>query len=583
VRPGAGWPRPDGVPAAPAPSRPRAARARPVGHPRGRAACVTAVGGLCLLLGLVPGPLPAQVVPDPGQLQRDLLRDRERFEERLPEDELPEGPVLEAPDQDLPLLPDADVRFLLRGVRFTESALIPEAELRAIAREFIGREVTFGELNELTRAINEIYAREGIVTGRAIIPPQRIEDGVVEVLLVEGELGELLIEGNAYLRDGHLRRRLPVTPGEVIDPRALEAALLRYNRTRDARLSASLAAGDEFGESNVRVQVDEPPRWVGQLSVDNNGAPSTGEEQGGLLASVWSPLGFGDRATAFVGVAEGSRNGDFLYAFPVNRWGGRLELRYAVSDIEVVDGPLRELDIDGDSQTVRGRLAQPLTRGERWWTDAFLGAERLTSESTLDAVEFSDNTVDEVFVAARLRDRGPGAGRFGYQWSVSPRVGYFSAEDILGNDEDGLLLGLGLDWQQRLGDAFFGTLTAEGQYADDPDTVPSARLFRVGGATTVRGYEDGIIVGERGYYASAQVNWRVRGWATPFAFVDYGHVEPVDQESESITGIGAGVFLRWGQRLSGELAYGYAVDEVVPDQDEFQIHVRAVLQFGPQG
>lgn len=532
---------------------------------------------------LAAGPAAGQTVPDPGQLQRDLLRDRERFEERLPEDEAQEGPVLDAPEPELPLLPDADVRFLLRGVRFTESALIPEETLRAIARDFIGEEVSFGELNDLTRRINDVYAREGIVTGRAVIPPQRIEQGVVEVLLVEGELGELRFEGNETLSSSHLRPRLPVTAGEVIDPRALEAALRRYNRTGEARLSASLAAGETFGTSNLRVQVDEPPRWVAQLSADNAGAPTTGEEQAGLLASLWSPFGFGDRATAFVGYAEGSRNGDFLYAFPVNRWGGRLELRYAVSEIEVVDGPLRELAIEGDSETARGRLVQPLTRGERWWTDAYLGVERLTSESTLDGVAFSDNTVDEVFVAARLVDRGLGRGYFGYQWSVTPRVGQYRSEDILGEDEDGLLYGLRFDWQQRLGEAVYGTLTAEGQYADDPDTVPSARLFRVGGATTVRGYEDGIAAGEDGYYASAQVNWRARAGITPFAFVDHGHVAPAAQESESLTGVGTGFYWRWGERLSGELAYGYAVDELVPDQDEYRIHFRAVLQFGPQG
>src|SRR5690606_40196049 len=88
-------------------------------------------------------------------------------------------------------LPETDDVFELDAIRFTESVFIDATVLEEIAASYRDRPVRFADLNEMLGKINAIYAERGIVSARAIVPPQTVDNGVLEVRLVEGRLGEL--------------------------------------------------------------------------------------------------------------------------------------------------------------------------------------------------------------------------------------------------------------------------------------------------------------------------------------------------------------------------------------------------------
>lgn len=63
------------------------------------------------------------------------------------------------------------VRFMVREIRFTESAILPAEKLAELARlPTPARELALAELRDLTTRIDEAYRERRVVTARAVIP-----------------------------------------------------------------------------------------------------------------------------------------------------------------------------------------------------------------------------------------------------------------------------------------------------------------------------------------------------------------------------------------------------------------------------
>ena len=76
--------------------------------------------------------------------------------------------------------------FELMSVRFTESDYLSREQLLDIISPWLGQNVTFADLQKLVDAVNKRYRVEGVYTATAVLPPQRIEGGLVLIRLIEG-------------------------------------------------------------------------------------------------------------------------------------------------------------------------------------------------------------------------------------------------------------------------------------------------------------------------------------------------------------------------------------------------------------
>lgn len=80
--------------------------------------------------------------------------------------------------------------FILTSIRFTPSDILSK-DFQPIVQPRLNQPVTIDDLNTITEAITALYQQKGIFTASAILPPQRIENGVVVIQLVEGKLGQI--------------------------------------------------------------------------------------------------------------------------------------------------------------------------------------------------------------------------------------------------------------------------------------------------------------------------------------------------------------------------------------------------------
>jgi hypothetical protein len=218
-------------------------------------------------------------------------------------------------------------QFVLEGVK-----ILPEKDVQAVLKPYTNTPVTFDDLQKACDAIVELYRRAGY-TVQAILPPQKIADGVVKILVTEAKLGKVIVE----TPDGPVRFSTPraaeyITyanqPGKPLNTKDLESALIILNEVPGVVVKSTLEQGDQDGETNVRLLMTPPKQnWTARGELNNYGSRTTGANQGVVGFNYLNPTGIGD-SVGFNGiVAEGSQYVQGNYSAPVHPSG----LRFGVS------------------------------------------------------------------------------------------------------------------------------------------------------------------------------------------------------------------------------------------------------------
>jgi hemolysin activation/secretion protein len=538
----------------------------------------TVAAGLTLVIASVPaGAQQNRNLERETQNPGRLLEQRER-EERFygPRDELesdePDLDVDELEDGKLP--EDSGETFVLQGVRFNQSAFIDDARLRELADRYVGEEVRFADINELVDEINAIYRERGQITARAVVPPQRIEGGILRIRLVEGETGAVELRGRTYTDADFLRSAVGLETGQTIDVPAMQRRLRGINRLTRLQLGAQLQAGEEFGQSDVLIDVEEPPRWTGRVFVDNNGAKSTGEEQAGAVGTWNGPLARADRLTGLAVGSEGAVSVSGTYSVPVLPRGDLFTVQASYGETDIVDGGFEDFDIEGESTRLSAEYLMPGFVGRNWSVDALADASYVSSETDALGDPIADTEIVEFGVGLQARGGGERL-----RWFVEQRFLYGNSQNILNETNR---FGRFPGRLSFVSPGVFGgaiQLTGSWQLASK-ERIASPSEFTIGGVGTVRGYDNGVQAAANGGALSLEHHWRPDWYVDPYVFFDIGFVDQVRGENEAIRSVGTG--FNWefqGFRVNAAVAHTLDTD-VAPDQSEFRAHIRLTYAFG---
>ena len=146
------------------------------------------------------------------------------------------------------------------------------------------------------------------MTSGVVIPEQGVENGVVVLRAVEGELGGIVVEGNRHLRSGPIERRVLRHIQVPLNIADLQAGLdeLRKSDPLIERVNAELVPAQRLGESYLRVSVTERPAFELSVIAANDRSASIGEDRAALGVAYRGLIGNGDALSARVGVSDGA-------------------------------------------------------------------------------------------------------------------------------------------------------------------------------------------------------------------------------------------------------------------------------------
>jgi hemolysin activation/secretion protein len=479
---------------------------------------------------------------------------------------------------------------------------------------FIGQPVSRESMERLQVALRLLLAQHGRAFSLVYTPPQDITDARVQVVVQESVVGDLRVEGARYFETEQYLRRLGQTTGTPVDGRALTVGVDRINQNAFRNAATRVEAGMQPGTTDIILQVNERFPWRVFGGYSNTGTPTTKEDRVNAGVSWGNAFGLGHQM-----IVQWSSDPDAKYSRSISAnytsdlpYGHSITLFGAYSEIESV--PRGGLSQAGTSWQLGVNYDLPLSApSPRFSHRLVLGADFKSSDNNIEfalppfIIPISDNLTHILQARAayrwRLTDRF-GATSGGIKLVASPggltpenddaafrgsramaRASYFyGGADILRETNlDAVLPG----WRS--------TLRAEFQAASG--NLLGSEQFSAGGIGSVRGYEQGEVVGDNGLFFSAELlaptlplarrltGRKIRDALTPYAFYDYARAWNVDklvgEQPFNLASLGIGLRYQLTEHGSLQAAYGWQLrDSGSRETDRnSHLHLSASMSF----
>ena len=512
---------------------------------------------------------------DAGALQQNL------------EKQLPLPSPLALPEAQKPSVPERESAAKAGEVRFTVNSFVlegvktlPEAEVQAVLKGWVGKSVNFDDLQKACDAVVNLYRKNGL-TVQAILPPQKIDGGVVKILITEAKLSEVIVDTpQGDTRFGKARAAKYITyanpVGAPLNMDNLERALIILNETPGVMVASQLEPGKNDGETAVRVQLTEPPVGAGRVELNNYGSRTTGANQGVIALNANNVTGIGDQAAVNGIYSEGSQYIQGAYSLPASPNGLRLGVAGTYLNYKNVSNYASPNGGWGDSWTAGLSAAYPLIRSQ---------ATNLNATMNYDVKSYMNKNQATQYVISSYNINNFSLGMSGNHYdgfggggistgSVSLVFGYL---DILGTSTPGYgaytppsftKLAVSGSRNQQLTDdgltSFY--IAASGQMASV--NLNSAEQFYLGGPYGVRAYPVAQAGGSQGGLATAELRRQLPQNVTISAFFDAGLVQQykniypgwqgLTHANNTYSLMGAGLGVKWmsgGWNVSGSVAW----------------------------
>jgi hemolysin activation/secretion protein len=393
-------------------------------------------------------------------------------------------------------------RFRVNAFAMSGNTVFRERMLKQVIERFVDQELNLFDLNKAAAAITEFYHSRGYTLARAVIPAQRVVDGVVKIQIVEGRIGKLRFNGNRRFSNAFLAARTQMLqPGTLVTTAHLEHDLLLLNDIPGLGAKVVLEPGAEFGTTDAEVKVAEK-LVSGSVNLNNNGRSETGRTRLEAALNLNSPFGWGDQLSLSGSVTEQSLVRYWLagYSLPLNTLGTRLSLSAARTGYDV-SGAIAVLGVSGEVKTAEVGIIHPLERSRessQWLnvgvrhshaTESALGVP--TSDHKLNVLSLvyqlnhihDDSAITNLRLGLTTNFRGvkspaeQDAVRARYEVDVNHTSPFVKRWDLY--------------------------LRAAGVYSGE--MLPDTEKFSLGGPGSVRAFRPSEVRGDSGYLATAEL------------------------------------------------------------------------------
>lgn len=508
---------------------------------------------LLVLLGAA-GLAQAQVTPDAGSLLQQIEKNRPPpLPQKSPQDLQPAP----APLQNLP-----GVAVTVTEFRFQGNRLIGSDVLRQAVAPFVGRPLTFQELQNAALAVADAYRQQGWIV-RAYLPRQEIDGGIVTIQIVEALFGGARSSSGEPARMA-LGRIIPYVAsaqatGAPLNAEALDRALLIIDDLPGVGASGNLAAGEQDNETLLVMKLTDEPLFSGDAGVDNTGTRSTGAPRATANLALSSPLRIGDQAIANLIHSEGSDYGRVAYSIPVGTDGWRVGASASHLKYRLVADEFAALHAKGSSSTAGLDASYPLLRSRLRNLFLQLNYDNKRFDNQANGLTNSHYQIDgwTFGLSGNLFDNLGGGGANTASISVLRGKTDLDGSPNQLADAAGPRAGRGFtklrysaSRQQAVTESVSLFAALSGQDANR--NLDSSEKFYLGGNYGVRAYPASEAGGTNGQLINLEVRWRAPGGVGVSGFYDWGHVE-VNRDNRFAGAAvvnnyslkGAGVALSW--------------------------------------
>ncbi|MBI4826715.1 MAG: ShlB/FhaC/HecB family hemolysin secretion/activation protein [Nitrospirae bacterium] len=392
-------------------------------------------------------------------------------------------------------------------------------DIHACLEDYKDKDYTLDGLKDIADRITDLYQQEGYVLAKAYIPKQEIEDGIVTIAVVEGELGFIEITDNKYYTSEYVKNWFSHLKRDAVREQDIERAILLVNDTKALKVTTAFKRGKKPGTADLIVKVEDSYPLSLDLNYDNHGNPLISRGRMGFnLQTGMSP--FSGSELNIKGVMGERFDKTFYglidYQTPIGYQGARWGLRYLYADY-LVGGDLEILGLEGESQILGGYLSYPFVKTKKHNLTATMGFDyKHMFETDMDVQKSNDDLsvgyvrLDYDAIDRFLGDKMPAKNYLSLTYSHGFNSVFGSIKE---NDPDSSNFGADGNFDkynldvvrvQKMWKDIIVLTKGSGQYSNA--ILTSGEKFSIGGANSVRGTRLGEFVGEKGYLASLEIS-----------------------------------------------------------------------------
>ncbi|HVV27823.1 MAG TPA: ShlB/FhaC/HecB family hemolysin secretion/activation protein [Rhizomicrobium sp.] len=479
------------------------------------------------------------------------------------------------------------------AVRIIGARAVPQADIAAQFTSLENRDITAADLKPALDAINALYAGAGLPLGRAIVPAQRLKNGVLTVRIVEGFIETVTVKtDNEQTKALAENLAAPLKAERPLTRATLERVMLLLQEIPGITLSSAFEAmNPQTGGTRLVINAHIRPVTLG-ISLDNRSGAGGMPVLPYLTAEFDNLLGWGDQV-ALTALLSPRQQDYAFYGFDLSRLVGPYGSRLGMEGFwaQVLDTvSLRPYAVRSQSTRLSVHASHPLLRSTGESLDASARLFYAGAQYSLAGVA-SPVFARDRFLALevgldyrRMFSSTLAAG--GNLRLTQGLLGLADAPHTRAGAIDGFtrVRAEGKFIWQPLADITLN-LSAQGQWS--PDSLFASQEVAFGGAAYGRGFQAAEISGDRGIGLSFQPEYRIApepAWSiSPYLLADYaravnrrGDLQP-DAE---LVSAGAGLKFAAGELATVTLEAAKPINRVPLDRRDRSWRFYAGLELG---
>ena len=423
-----------------------------------------------------------------------------------------------------------EIKIQITRFNFTGNTVLSNEQLTNLTKDFVGKELSYNELRDVLRFISNFYRELGL-WARAILPEQDINNGVITIQIVEGRLGKVIIksdEQDLNLKQDVARKYIEnkISRQQILNINQLEKNIQNLNNVPGIQAIASLEAGQEVGETDVVIQLQNRKTLSGTFQGDSYGSRSSGRSRGTALINFDSLLKQGEQFTIQRVQTIGSEYNAVAGSFRIGYGGTRgtvkaAKLRYDLGD------PFSSTNPTGNSEELSVSIDHPLNS---------IGRTNLSSNFTFSESDYENKNNTPSNVQKKITR---GIAKLNFNRSdqfYKGGVNYGSASVTVGDLNDTSdnsttsnalgsfsKLNANVSRFQRLSDQNVLQVNLSAQYAFK--NLDSAEKFSLGGPYGIRAYPNSEGQGDHGLMANIELKHGFSPTLEGMIFYDWGLIQ----------------------------------------------------------
>ena len=402
----------------------------------------------------------------------------------------------------------------IHGIEILNVPVLDNAAFRARMQPYLGKPITLNFLHQITQEVTRFYADQDRPMVSASIPEQDITTGVVQIVVVEGVLGKVMVTGNRWFASDIFKDSVSLRPEEPIYKSELQLDVRAMNVNPFHSVDAVFRPGHMPGTTDIMLNVkDRFPLRV-YTGYDNTGTQATSEDRLNFGFNYGNLFGL-DQQLNYQYTASPDFNqyraqsGSYIIPLP---WGHRLTF-FGLYDETNNDVPA-PFASNGRSYQVSGRYTIPLPALRGYAQELSFGYDYKNTNNNLDfggSNVFAQTVAISQFVlnyAGSMPD-SYGSTSFNATLFLSPGNMFDNNNDqdfnagTPGSTANYIYSVIGFTRVTNLPADF--SLFSKFTFQVSTGTLFSTETLGVGGYDSVRGYEEREVNGDEGFLMTQEV------------------------------------------------------------------------------